>query len=80
MQFPLFFSGSKYLFPSSSMKAVVKTCTCVISLFHLDFIFQFFEKAVRNLSLLNSLDHLDCSLAVFDKEILFQEANFYINQ
>ena len=62
------------------MKAVVKTCTCVISLFHLDFIFQFFEKAVRNLSLLNSLDHLDCSLAVFDNKFLFLEANFYINQ
>ena len=83
-----FISGRKFL--SSSMKTVVGTCSCAISLDHLDFrllclahiatrnqdeftaIFfrdgsstSYFSRKLFELgAYANSLDHLDCSLAV----------------
>ena len=41
-----FISGSKFLSPS--MKAVVRTCACAISLDHLDFRFFMFGSDSRN--------------------------------
>ena len=96
-------SGIKFL--SQSIMAVVRTCECTISLGHFDFRMYMFGSHSRNqdeftLSFIrdgssssyfsrklfefrafaNSLDHLDCSLAVFSNIFFFVSGREILSQ